>query len=349
MRVACLSWLLSLALGVAVGCGGGGRGAPDAGGGDAGDLGWPTVDPAPDAAVHVGPGFQDGGAPADAPPPPTCSGKTGAVGERIITVTSGGLVRTAILQVPQSYVSSQSVMLVLNFHGVTSDAIQEEVLSRMTPASEQRGFIVVYPFGFQRSWNGGACCDPAVTYGIDDVQFVRDLVAAVSADYCVDPRRVFATGMSNGAIFSHRLGCELADTIAAIAPVAGVFAFPPADCHPSRPVPVIDFHGSADPIVPFGGAPIATGGALASVTDTIAAWRSVDGCAGDPQTVYAAGDATCVAWSSCAQGSEVVLCTIDGGGHTWPGGAPVPVLGKTSTDLSATDAMLNFFEAHPRP
>jgi polyhydroxybutyrate depolymerase len=349
MRAPVGSLVLSLVVGVAAGCGGAAGGNPDARPGDGGDLGWPIIDPTPDAAVHGGPAFGDGGAPGDGAPPPPCSGKTGVVGRRIITLTSSGLVRTAILQVPQRYLSTQAAMLVLNFHGVTSDAVQEEVLARMNPASEDLGFIVVYPFGFQRSWNAGQCCEPAATYGIDDVQFVRDLIATVAAEYCVDRHRVYATGMSNGGILSHRLGCELADTIAAIAPVAGVFAFPPEECRPSRPVPIIDFHGTADTIVPWDGAQMLNGGTLVSVPDSIAAWRSINACPAASQTIYSAGDATCVSWSGCAQGSEVVLCTIEGGGHTWPGGVPVPALGKTSTDLSASDAMLSFFAAHPLP
>jgi polyhydroxybutyrate depolymerase len=147
--------------------------------------------------------------------------------------------------------------------------------------------------------------------------------------------------MSNGGFMSHRIGCELADQFAAIAPVAGVLGIP--TCNPSRPMPVIHFHGTADTLVPYDGN-AAMG--FIPVLDTFHGWADRDGCTGTPAQTYAKGDATCQTYSQCAGGAEVTLCTIDGGGHTWPGGTPVPTLGLTSTDINATDAMWTFFSAH---
>jgi len=304
---------------------------------------------APDAAPSAvdgggGPTFDAGAAVVDAAPPFACTGKTGASGDSTVTITSSGVPRLSLLHVPASYDPSTGTMLVFNFHGFTSDAVQEELLTGMNASSDARNYVVAYPYGIAQSWNAGACCGTAAATNVDDIQFVRDLLASLETDYCVDPKRVFATGMSNGAFLSHRIGCEMADTVAAIAPVAGVIGVP--TCTPSRPVPVLHFHGTADPLVPYDGS---TTLGFISVDDSIAEWRTSDGCSSESSTIYSSGDATCVAWTACAASSEVVLCTIDQGGHTWPGGLPVPALGITSTDINATDTMIDFFEAHPMP
>jgi polyhydroxybutyrate depolymerase len=329
-------------------------------GADASDAGiaaaWPTSDPDPTGGTHDGPAFggDDAGAPAGAPH--GCSGRTGVAGDHAITIASAGGTRTITVHVPPTYDPAERTMLVLNFHGFGSAGYQEVILTRMNAAADRRNFVVAYPDGVAAGWNAGDCCGVAWTDSVDDVRFVKELVARLEADYCIDPSRVFATGMSNGGFLTHRLGCAMADTFAAIAPVAGVLGIDPAACHPSRPVPVLDFHGTADPIVPFGGgtpvSPINFGSAFPihfrSVADTITAWRAIDGCTGDGDGIYARGDTYCRAWTHCAGGSDVTLCTIDGGGHTWPGGVPIPI-GKTSTDISATDTMLDFFDAHPMP
>jgi polyhydroxybutyrate depolymerase len=150
--------------------------------------------------------------------------------------------------------------------------------------------------------------------------------------------------MSNGGFLSHRLGCELSTRIAAIAPVAGVMGIP--TCTPARPVPVMHFHGTLDPLVPYsGGSPLG----FPSVPVTNDGWAARNACTGSAQQTYQKGDATCMTHDQCAGGVSVTLCTIDGGGHTWPGGLPVPVLGKTSTDISATDAMWDFFQKYKLP
>jgi polyhydroxybutyrate depolymerase len=167
--------------------------------------------------------------------------------------------------------------------------------------------------------------------------------------------RAIATGFSNGGFLSHRLACDMSDVFAAIAPVSGVFGTDPSKCNPPRAVPVLHFHGTSDPIVPYGGGtpvvPIDLGKIIAfrSVPDTLQIWRTKNACLGGPVTIYAKGDATCTQWSTCKNGADVVHCRIDDGGHTWPGGVPIPLVGKTSTDISATETMYGFFTAHPMP
>ena len=288
-----------------------------------------------------------GAATSDAPAAPlTCAGKAPASGDSVWTVMSGGVPRLVNVHIPTSYDPTQPTPLVLNFHGFTSDAVQEALLSQMSPLADANGFIVMYPVGTGAplSWNAGACCGTAAATGVDDIQFVRDLLAQADQQLCVDSHRIYATGMSNGGFLSHRIGCELADQFAAIAPVAGVLGIADADCHPSRPVPVIEFHGTDDPLVPWNGS-AALG--FPSVPSTFTGWADRDGCTGAPAQTYQHGDATCSTYAQCAGGAAVTLCTIDGGGHTWPGGTPVPTLGATSTDISASAAMWTFFAAHP--
>jgi polyhydroxybutyrate depolymerase len=309
--------------------------------------------PAPPIAAAAGPAPQPSpdGAPSPAPGV-QCSGKTGAAGDRTLSLTSGGSSRTSLLHVPASVDPTKGAMLVVNYHGFMSDAVQQVALTRMNAVADAKGFIVAFPYGLGQGWNAGDCCVELQPPNVDDVQFTKDLLALVEGQYCIDPRRVYATGMSNGGFLSHRLACAMADTFAAVAPVSGVLGIPPETCTPSRPVPILHFHGTADNVVPYDGGPAAKllpPIQFRSVAATLNFWRTTDACLGPGTVVYAQGDATCVDYTDCAGGAEVQLCTIDGGGHTWPGGLAVPNLGKTSADVDATARMIDFFAAHPMP
>lgn len=314
------------------------------------DGAYPTADPDPEGGTRAGPTFDagEGGAVF------TCIGKKASSGDSAITLQSGGLARTFYVHVPPSYDPTRGAMLVLNFHGFTNAALIQKVISRMDASADAHGYIAVYPEGVATSWNAGDCCGTAWNNAVDDVAFVKTMLTRLESDWCVDPKRMFATGYSNGGFLSYRLACEMADAFAAIAPVAGEMGIDATKCKPSRPVPVLDFHGTSDPIVPYnGGVPLVQTGMglinFRSTAETISVWRDKDGCLGAGKVIYQQGDTTCTRYDTCKMGSEVVHCKIDGGGHTWPGGVPVPLVGKTSTDISATETMVKFFEAHPLP
>lgn len=322
------------------GAGGEGAGAASTSASAGGDGGGATTEPA---------GGSGGGSTSTSSSSGTavaCDGKTGPLGDWTLALTHDGLERNAAVHVPAAYDPKVPAALVLSFHGFTSNAAGQALLSQMTEASDERGFIVVYPNGTGNSWNGGKCCGTAASAGVDDVGFVSALIDELAAQYCIDPGRVFATGMSNGGFLSHRLGCELSGKIAAIAPVAGVLGIPFENCQPARKVPVMHFHGTSDLLVPYGGGGLTT---YPSVADSVARWRQIDGCSDALTVTHDQGDSQCLSAQECADGAEVVLCTVDGGGHTWPGGTPVPGFGKTTMDLDATNAMLDFFEKHPMP
>jgi polyhydroxybutyrate depolymerase len=150
--------------------------------------------------------------------------------------------------------------------------------------------------------------------------------------------------MSNGAFLSHRLGCELSARFASIGAVAGVVGID--NCNPTRPLPVFHVHGTSDLVIPFAG-----GGPNNSepVATTIDRWKQRNGCTAAPVTVHDQGDAKCVVYGGCTNGADVELCTIDGGGHQWPGGESLGILNGTKSDnLDATGAAWSFFVAHPR-
>jgi len=314
------SWVLGGLLAGVIGCGGGA--VADAG-----------VDADPGPAVDAG--------------ARSCSGLAAQPPDAVWTLAHGGLPRQFHVHVPPQYDPSRPTPLVMNLPGLGETADLQAALSLMSPKADAEGFIVVYPSSVDLSWNAGTCCGWASENRLDDIGFLRAMLDALEAGLCVDPRRVFATGMSNGGMMAHRIACEMADRVAAVAPVAGSLL---VGCAPSRPIGVMHFHGTADPLVPydgwFPGIPLQ---AFPSVPEVLAGWRARDGCGPAPVEFLRAGDSHCERWSGCRGGADVELCTVDGGGHTWPGGTPVPGLGNTTMAISATDMMWQFFVEHPLP
>lgn len=262
--------------------------------------------------------------------------------------------RSYLVHVPPGYDTKQPTPVVLIFHGAGLDAARMVQYSGMNADSDQAGFIAVYPNGSGvrgLSWNAEICCDFAVRTHVDDVAFVRAVLDDLEKVLNVNRRRVYATGGSNGAMLCYRLASELSERIAAIAPVAGTMGS--KTCHPSRPVSVIHFHGTDDKWIPYKGGRGTRNVTFNSVDDTIQAWVRADGC--NPQarvTHYPdlTRDGTTViktTYSGGKNGSEVVLITIEGGGHSWPGRDWRPdVLGKSTKNISANDMIWSFFSRH---
>jgi polyhydroxybutyrate depolymerase len=260
-------------------------------------------------------------------------------------IQSSGQARKFFVHVPPGYDANTPAMVVLVFHGYLETAEQIDSISEMSQSSDRHGFLAVYPQGISNAWNAGRCCGTAASSQRPDVQFVADLLDELEASYCVDRKRIYAAGFSNGGMLSQRLACELSQRIAAIGPVAGPLAI--EGCAPSRPVPVIEFHGTSDWVVPYNGGGFAR---VQSVPDTIAFWAQADACTdAQPTVVYDNGDSSCVEHRECAAGSAVRLCTVDGGGHQWPGGTSSGSPGKLTQDIDASEQMVEFFTAHPMP
>jgi polyhydroxybutyrate depolymerase len=273
-----------------------------------------------------------------------CAGLTIGPGDHAEMIQVGSDARTYRVHVPPSYVPTSATSLVLVFHGYTQDAAGIEQQTEMDPVSDGHGFIAVYPQGLGNSWNAGSCCGSSSQQGVDDVAFVGALLDKLKTEYCVDDKRVFSAGFSNGGMLSHRLACEMSDRIAAIGAVSGTLAID--TCTPARPVSVMHVHGTADFVVAYtdGGFSGARG-----VPPTIANWVHVDGCTDAmPTNVFKNGDASCDEYQACDAGTRVRLCTIDQGGHQWPGGQ-TDFLGNLSVDLDASEEIAKFFDAHPMP
>ena len=276
-----------------------------------------------------------------------CSpGRPHEAGRLDATLMSGGLEREYILYVPASYDGSEAVPLVLNLHGLGSDARSQAAYSGMPAKAEEEGFIAVMPQGTgdEAHWNITAVKPRGEP---DDVAFIGDLLDALESQLCIDTARVFATGISNGAAMSVRLACSLSDRVVAIAPVAGVYF--PLSCSATRPVPVIAFHGTEDEVLPFEGGAVATSGLpTASVEESVADWAAHNGCDSSPEEQQVTEHVQRQRYSGCEEEATVELYIVEGGGHTWPGSeVDVPPLGATTHEISATDLMWDFFEVHP--
>jgi polyhydroxybutyrate depolymerase len=248
---------------------------------------------------------------------PTCTGSTLRPGENTRTLQVGGVSRTYILHVPASYTGSTPVPLVVDFHPILFSGSFERGNSGYLELSDQEGFIVAWPNGIDNAWNVGPCCTRSRT--VDDLGFAKALVDQIKAEGCVDPKRVYATGFSMGGGMSQFLGCNAADVFAAIAPSAfDLLQESEEPCHPSRPISVILFRGTADNIVPYaGGASRPPNGLNVTIhflgaRATFQRWAELNGCTGSP----VAGAGGCETYAQCREGAEVTLCTAQGGGHS---------------------------------
>ena len=292
--------------------------------------------------------FPDSSRPPEGPPDAgTCPGRGKPPSSPLWTMTYKGLFRRYYVHVPKGYDPTKAWPVVFDVHGHSSSATQQMLYSGMNGKADREGFIAVHPQGFgtpTKSWNAGSCCPPASTLKLDDLEFFKAMLAELEKRLCVDRRRIHVAGMSNGAFMAYRLACELSHRIASVGIVAGVLVKNP--CSPSRPVPVLAFHGTKDNVVPINGSKLL---GLPPVSDAIGFWVAHNRCGGTPKRVYQFGDVTCDSYSGCTARAEVRLCTVKGGGHTWPGGLPVPHLGHTTKDINATDQLWHFFKNHPLP
>ena len=272
------------------------------------------------------------------------------------TVTSGDLERCYHLYTPPDYDPTQAAPVVFSFHGFLSNPKSHSLITGWHQLADEEGFLVVYPQGtsFPQRWDAGE------TWGVsdvDDVQFFMDMVDDLSAVAAVDQSRIYVNGFSNGGGMTVHIACQAAERVAAIGSVAGAIVSM-EDCSPSRPVPAMAFHGTSDPIVKYEGGDLegwllrwAAGLTSApsyflGAEDWTAAWAEGNGCDPAAETIPPQGDVRGIRYTGCEQDATVVLFTIDGGGHTWPGGMPIPFVGKTTYDIDATEELWEFFQAY---
>jgi polyhydroxybutyrate depolymerase len=264
--------------------------------------------------------------------------------------------RVVVVHIPTGYSATNDVALVLNLHGSGSTALAQESFSGMDTTSNEHSFIVAYPQGLIVSGTGFDWNVPGVPLiggasppknSANDVTFLVDLVHQLELTYCVNQNEVYATGMSGGGRMASQLACDASSVFAAVAPVAGLRR--PTPCPTARPIPVVAFHGVADPIDPYDG----NGQAYwtYSVQEAASLWAVQDRCDIDSTTRHHK-EYTLTTYAKCKDGAQVVLYSLTGEGHEWPGGPTMSplvtdVLGPQSDAVNADDVMWSFFVAHP--
>ncbi len=273
---------------------------------------------------------------------------------------SSGEKREYVLYVPRSYDRSRPTPLVISMHGAGLWGAAQRDISRWNELANRKGFIVVYPSGFGgngvRIWRAEPGDDLK-----KDVRFISELIDTLSVSYNIDSTRIYANGLSNGGGMSFALSCTLSNRIAAVGMVGAAQTLPWRWCESreegrgkreeERPVPVISFHGTADPAVPYNGGPSwISARPFPSVPKWSANWAKRNSCNDNPLDSTVSSDVTRREYTGCADNAAVVLYTIHGGGHTWPGGMQLPewFVGRTTRSIDATSLMWAFFVEHPR-
>jgi polyhydroxybutyrate depolymerase len=270
-----------------------------------------------------------------------------------------GRTRTFQVYVPRSYTPRIPTALVLAFHGRGGNGNKMAEITHFERFAERDGTIVVYPDGYENTWNDGRGTTKAERAGVDDVAFVKTLIYHLTKEFNIDENRIYAVGVSNGAIFSHRLGCELSDRLAAIATVVGqITPRVVSRCHPIKKISVLGIYGTSDPLNPWEGGKETKGGrgAILSVRETMDLWTRFNGCR-RPQERESlpvrVNDGTRVwreRYVGCNEGVEMILYGVEGMGHTWPPRPPAfeRMAGKTSGNLDASEVIWNFLMSHSR-
>ena len=264
-------------------------------------------------------------------------------------LVSSGEERRYLLYVPDAYDPAVPAPLVISIHGFAEWPAHQQKLTGWNKLADEFGFLVVYPEGvdFPRRWR--LFNDEQESEPLDTI-FIRDLINTLSQEYAIDPARIYANGLSNGGGMSDMLACTLFDQIAAVGGVSGAYLYPREQCQTSRPLPVIAFHGTADEVVPYWGGPSdAFDIDFPIVPDWAAWWAEHNDCQTTKIVERTQGSISGVQYTDCGNGADVIFYSIAGGGHTWPGGDPLPawLVGETTYDIDATRVMWQFFQQHP--
>lgn len=273
------------------------------------------------------------------------------------SIVSAGERRDYLLYVPASYDRARPTPLVISFHAAALWPSTQQEVSQWNRLADEHGFLVVYPSGTTLAGSGSGALPFRVWLlrpeeNVEaNVGFVSDLIDELAAAYNIDPLRIYANGFSNGGAMAFALSCRLADRIAAVGTVSAAQDQQPWSwCGDAQPTPFINFHGTDDLVPLEGGRVFASPDPFPDVATWTASWAQRNHCAPIPSQSAATEDVTRLEYTACADDAAVVLYRIGGGGHTWPGGKPLPkwLVGPTSRSIDATRLMWTFFVEHPR-
>lgn len=267
------------------------------------------------------------------------------------TIEVDGVIRSYLINLPPKYAQSPEVSLVIGLHGGGGSAIQMEKNYFLSEKANKENFAIIYPEGVKsdgilgvRTWNAGTCCAYAVEKQIDDVKFINLLIDEILKKYPkINPKKVYATGMSNGAMMCYRLACELSNKIAAIAPVAGAMVTTNA-CTPQRSVPILHIHSVLDEKVPYEGGISTFGFTIPPIEQGINQWLNLNSCKINEKSIEYLPKYTHTKWSNCNNGTIEIYLTKDGG-HSWPKGEKVrSEADEISQAINANDLIWDFFK-----
>jgi polyhydroxybutyrate depolymerase len=274
------------------------------------------------------------------------------------TLLSGGIQRCYVLFIPTGYEPTSQYPVVFALHGFAGNGNGLRQIAVWEPVAEKEKFIVVYPDGssFPLRWNIGPIANIPT---VDDVQFIRDAITHLSRIASVDKERIYVSGFSNGGQMTHRIACTLADQIAAVGIVDGFDPGMLTKCTPSRPISVMAFWGEADPVagvrypkwfqklinvtIDEDEPPLPAN----AIDKWLEDWAKRDGCNLNYVKIPSAGNVNGIRYQGCRDGADVLLYLIEGQGHAWPGGPSLPLLGDSSSEINASEALWEFFRNHP--
>lgn len=260
----------------------------------------------------------------------------------------GGWKRSYLLNLPPDFYEEDNLPLVVALHGTGGNALQCERDYGLTAKANATNYVIVYPEGVSRpgplgirTWNAGRCCDYAVANGVDDVEFISELIDQMILEFKVDPQRVYITGMSNGGMLAYRLACELSEKISAVAPVSGSMVA--SNCAPSNPVPILHIHSELDDIVPYFGGEGLGGYHFPAMDSVLQVWGALNRCDVSPLVGENYPDYSYQKWA-CENGLHIEHYLTKDGGHSWPGGLIArPGADAPSNAIDATELIWEFF------
>ncbi len=269
------------------------------------------------------------------------------------TMNVDGLERTYTVNLPPDYYESSGFSLVIALHGGGGSSSQFESTCKLTDKANAAKFIVVYPngTGLIKTWNAGTCCGSAVTNQVNDVHFISELIDRMVSEYKINPKKIYATGHSNGGMLCYRLACELSNKIAAIAPNSSTMVVT-SPCNPARQVPILHMHSKLDEHVVYtGGYGNGVSGVYCPPLDSVFnVWSQINSCAIPSKVTFSNDKYTLTEWLNCDSDAVIHYYLTNDGGHGWPGGLPGSANGDIpSTAINANDLLWSFFQQHQLP
>jgi poly(3-hydroxybutyrate) depolymerase len=285
---------------------------------DAGPPAKDTAEPVSDAApADRGPGREDLAA-ADATDSALSTCPAGqappAAGNQKATLQHGGRSRTYTLHVPSGLTAGKALAVVIDLHGAGGNGSQQQGMSGWASLGDREGFLTVFPDGVDGYWNvDDKCCGTAGQNKIDDVGFLRAIIDKLRADICIDARRIYVSGFSNGGGLTHRMGCDAADVIAAIAPMATDLRTQP--CNAKRPISMMEIRGMADSLEPYEGGMVGPAGGqylAVGAKESLRLWAEINQCTDTAKEI----EKYCEGHTACGDGVETDLCSLPNVDHS---------------------------------